>query len=126
MTPPAPQEPAPCVDVVQFVERLMQAPDEVELRDCFRAAVDTGAYLAAVREKAAVLGSSYIPRAVRAVGEKAAKGDTAAARLLFELVGIKDKVPVAQVTAELNINVPRLRDIITIDEEGRIVDAGGD
>ncbi|MGD9643961.1 MAG: hypothetical protein AB7V08_14675 [Elusimicrobiales bacterium] len=101
----------------------MQAPDEVELRDCFRTAVDASVYLAVVRDKAAVLGSSYVPKAVRAVGEKAANGDVAAARLLFELVGIRDKVPAAQVTAELNINVPRLRDIITIDEEGRIVDA---
>ncbi len=125
VAPGAAQAPAaPGVeDVVKFVERLMEEPDDFSLRDCFRVAADTVAYLTAVMDKAAVLGSSYIPKAVRAVGEKAAKGDVPSARLLFEIVGGRTRAPVAQMVTQVNISVPRLRDIVTIDEEGRIVDA---
>lgn len=109
--------------VEAFVERLVACDADVSLQECFASAVDFAAYMTAVRNKSMILGSTYVPRTVRAIGAKAANGDLDAAKLLFDFLGLRVKTPVAQVNTQVNVAVPTLRDIIEIDEEGRIVGA---
>lgn len=109
--------------VEKFAERLMECELEVPLNECFQMAADFAAYMTAVRNKSMVLGSRYVPGAVKALGQKAVEGDIEAAKVLFDFLGFRVKTPVAQATTMVQVNVPTLRDIIEIDEEGRIVSA---
>lgn len=109
--------------VEEFAERLVHHGLDVPLAECFKAATDISAYMTAVRNKSMVLGSRYVPGTVKVLGEKACEGDIEAAKVLFDFLGLKVKTPVAQVTTAVQVNVPTLKDIIQIDEEGRIVDA---
>lgn len=107
--------------VEAFAERLMREGLEVPLSECFQEAVDHAAYMMAVRNKSMVLGSRYLPGTVQAIGEKAREGNLEAAKLLFEFLGLKSKTPSAQLNAAIHMNVPTLRDVIEVDEEGRVV-----
>lgn len=108
--------------LVTFVERLVMDSDSISLPECFAAAADMTAYLTAVRNKSMIAGSRHVPKTVQTIGVKAAEGDLEAAKLLFDFLGLRVKAPVAQINTQVNIQTPTLRDVITIDSEGNIVD----
>lgn len=111
----------PTQSVEAFAERLMREGLDVPLNECFQEALDHAAYMMAVRNKSMVLGSRYLPGTVQAIGEKAREGNLEAAKLLFEFLGLKTKAPSTQLNAEFHMNVPTLRDVIEVDEEGRVI-----
>lgn len=122
--PAEPEAALPSVESVEaFAEKLMERGCEIPLRECFQAAADFAAYMTAVRNKSMVLGSRYVPGTVKTIGEKAVQGDLEAAKILFDFLGFRVKTPVAQVTTAVQVHVPTLKDIIEIDEEGRIINA---
>jgi len=108
---------APLDDLVTFVEKLVETGGDVDLRECFLTAVDIAAYVKAVHEKTMVQASRYVPETIRAVGDKAVKGDLDAAKLLFDYLGLRVKQPLAQVATQVNINVPTLKDIVEFGED---------
>lgn len=110
-------------DVEAFAERLVSSDGMFSLRDCFLAATELSVYLTAVRNKSMVLASRYVPGMVRAVGEKAVNGDMEAARFLSDYLGLRVKAPVTQVATQVNVNIPTLKDIIQIDEDGNFADS---
>lgn len=112
-------------DVEEFAERMVSADEVFSIRDCFIAATELSAYLTAVRNKSMILGSRYVPGAVKAAGAKALGGDIEAARFLFDFLGLRTKVPVTQVNTQVQVNLPKLKDFITVDTDGEVIDVEG-
>ena len=113
---------AVCEDVTAFAERMVSADEVFNIRDCFVAAHELSAYLTAVRNKSMVLGSRYVPGTVKAAGAKALGGDIDAARFLFDFLGLRAKDPVTQVNTQVQVNLPKLKDFITVDSDGEVID----
>lgn len=110
--------------VEAFAERMVCADKVFSVRDCFIAATELSAYLTAVRNKSMVLGSRYVPGTVKAAGAKALEGDIEAARFLFDFLGLRAKAPVTQVNTQVQVNLPTLKDFITVDADGEVIDVG--
>ncbi len=116
-------------DIEVFVERLMGGGLDgpagggvnIPLAEVFQQATNFVSYMSAVQNKSIVLGSRYVPSAVTAIGEKAGIGDLEAAKILFDYLGLRTEVPAAQVNTAVHVNIPTLKDVIEIDEDGRIV-----
>lgn len=103
--------------VEDFVERMLTSGGSVSLQECFIQAANIADYMTAVRNKSMVLGSRYVANTVKAIGSKAAQGDTEAAKLLFDYLGLRAKTSVAQVNTAVQVNIPTLRDIIEIESD---------
>ncbi|MBT9132767.1 MAG: hypothetical protein DDT33_01296 [Firmicutes bacterium] len=116
-------------DIEVFVERLMGGGLDgpagggvnIPLAEVFQQATNFVSYMSAVQNKSIVLGSRYVPLAITAIGEKAGIGDLEAAKILFDYLGLRTEVPAAQVNTAVHVNIPTLKDVIEIDEDGRIV-----
>lgn len=109
------------LDIVEFAERLVLDSNAVTLQECFAAAIDVSAYMTAVRNKCIVLGSKYVPKTIKSIGQKAGEGELDSAKFLFDFLGLRVKTPMAQVNTQVNIRTPLLKDIISVDEEGNII-----
>lgn len=118
----AQQFPVELEDVEAFAERMVSADDVFSIRDCFIAATELSAYFTAIRNKSMVLGSRYVPGTVKAAGKKALNGDVEAAKFLFDFLGLRAKTPVTQVNTQVQVNLPKLKDFITVDTDGEVID----
>lgn len=94
---------------VQSAETGAPSPD---LYSCLRAAVDVSEWMRHVKEKTTVQSSLYVPKALKALGDKAAEGDVNAARLLFDYLNLMPKKGAGvTVATQINISPQELEEI---------------
>lgn len=106
-------------DVVEMIDdiimQLIQAglPGEAEMRGALRAAIDAEEYMRVYKQRMTVSATTYGPRALKALGAKAAAGDVPAIKVLFEVIGLTGKQPYGpNVMTQVNVNVPTLKDLL--------------
>lgn len=105
-------------ELERFVEDMVVAAEEnddmLSVTEGFKMAVNLGEWLRQVRMKTVVQGAMYVPRTVKAIGEKAAQGDMHCAKLLFDYLNImpvKDKAA-AVAAVQVNVNAPTLKEML--------------
>lgn len=99
-------------DMVVRAEDGAPAPD---VKECLHMALDVGEWMRQVRLKSVVHGSLYVPRAVKALGEKAAAGDVASAKLLFDYLNLMPgdrKASGAVAAVQVNVSAPTLKELL--------------
>lgn len=77
---------SPARTVLTEMAGLVDSVMRGELRgvsEQFRSSVDVAEFLRLVRARGTVAGALYVPEAIRALGERAARGDVEAARALL-------------------------------------------
>jgi hypothetical protein len=115
------------LDITKFVEQLIVTDEVADLNDCFRAAVDTAAYLNAVRTKTMIQASRYVPGIIRTFGDKAMKGDMESAKLILGYVGFEEKDKPTHINnTQVNVTVPTLKDVLPMTTVEVTPIAGGD
>lgn len=89
------------------------------LGEVFSLALQFEEYTRIFRERTVVQATRHVPRAVEEMGRRAAQGDVAAARLLFDVAGLTGhggrRDGAAAVLTQVNVNVPKLKDVIDIE-----------
>ena|SRR5690554_1607434 len=101
--------------LASFVEAMIERRAETssdDLRMAFQNVVDIAEYVRVLKNKTTIQASLKIPRAIDALGEKAAEGDVNAARLLLDICSVlpqNTKGSATQAT-QVNVNFPTLRD----------------
>lgn len=121
--PQTPAMEAVIQEVDQFILRAVQG--KAKLDDALAMALRTEEYLRVFKTRAVVHTTTHVPRVIEAMAEAATDAkDVAAARLLFDVVGLtghaSGKGPT--VLTQVNVTTPKLRDIIDIEAEAETGD----